>query len=251
MARQTRLIMGMPVMVEIMTGDAAAGASAAEAVYRYLTAVDARFSTYKPDSEISVLNRGEIALSKVSAEMAEVLEIADRTRRESDGYFSIMRPDGRLDPSGVVKGWAVRNAAKLIRKAGHSDFFVDAGGDIQSAGVNAEGASWRVGIRNPFDARQIIKVVTPRGAGVATSGSYVRGDHIYDPHQPGTRIADIISLTVIGADVLEADRFATAAFAMGRAGIHFIERQRNLEGYLVDAEGVATQTTGFGTYVSQ
>ena len=98
-----------------------------------------------------------------------------------------------------------------------------------------DGEDWTIGIRNPFNEREIIKAVTPKGRGIATSGTYVRGQHIYDPHRPGRPIEDIVSLTVIGPDVLEADRFATAAFAMGKAGIHFIEEMPGLEGYVVDA----------------
>ena len=135
-----------------------------------------------------------------------------------------------------MKGWAIRNAAAIIAASGARDFFVDAGGDIQSSGRNAAGKEWSVGIRNPFDAEEIIKVVYPRGRGIATSGTYVRGQHIYDPHAPGRPIVDIVSLTVIGPDVLEADRFATAAFAMGRAGIFFIEETPGLEGYIVDSK---------------
>ena len=103
-----------------------------------------------------------------------------------------------------------------------------------------------MGIRNPFDAGEIIKVIYPRGKGVATSGTYVRGQHIYNPRRPGATVNDIVSLTVVAADVLEADRFATAAFAMGRNGILFIEQATGLEGYVVDAGGRATPTTGFG-----
>jgi len=77
----------------------------------------------------------------------------------------------------------------------------------------------------------------------------VRGQHIYDPHEPGRPIEDIVSLTVIGPDVLEADRFSTAAFAMGKAGIRFVEELRGFEGYMVDAGGVATQTSGFKGFV--
>jgi thiamine biosynthesis lipoprotein len=92
--------------------------------------------------------------------------------------------------------------------------------------------------------------VTPKGRGIATSGTYVRGQHIYDPRQPGRRIDDIVSLTVIGPDVLEADRFSTAAFAMGKAGIYFIEQLPGFEGCEVDAGGIATQTSGFGAFVT-
>jgi thiamine biosynthesis lipoprotein len=115
-------------------------------------------------------------------------------------------------------------------------------------GTNAEGKEWSVGIRNPFNIQEIVKVVYPRGEGIATSGSYIRGDHIYNPHKPEEKIKEIVSITVIGPDVLEADRFATAAFAMGRQGIEFIEQLKGFEGYAINAEGIATMTNGFGAY---
>ncbi|THD45225.1 MAG: FAD:protein FMN transferase [Bradyrhizobium sp.] len=239
--------MGMPITIDIVDADSA---RLIGDVFAYFTAVDAQFSVFRLDSEISALNRGRLSMSDISAPMQEVLAIADRTKSETHGYFDIRRPDGSLDPSGVVKGWAIRNAADLICAAGRQDFYVDAGGDIQTGGVNAAGEPWKVGIRNPFNQREIVKAIRPEGRGVATSGSYVRGQHIYDPYRPGQRLEDIVSLTVVGGDVLEADRFATAAFAMGRAGIHFIEERPDLEGYAIDAAGVATKTRGFERYAT-
>jgi len=247
MSRETRILMGMPITIDIVELDSA---RLIDDVFAYFAAVDARFSVFKPESEISALNRGRLSVSDVSAPMQEVLTTADRTKSETRGYFDIRRPDGSLDPSGVVKGWAIRNAADLIRAAGVKNFYVDAGGDIQAGGVNATGEPWTVGVRNPFNHREIVKAIRPQGRGVATSGSYVRGQHIYDPYRPGQRLEDIVSLTVIGDDVLEADRFATAAFAMGRAGIHFIEERPDLEGYAIDAAGVATKTSGFERYAA-
>ncbi len=244
--RVTRLLMGMPITVEIVDGDEEA--ATIEATFAYFDAVDRRFSTYKDDSEISAINQGRLGEKEYSAEMREVLTLAERTRRETAGYFDIRTAAGTLDPSGIVKGWAIRNAAALVARSGARDFYVDAGGDIQAAGHNSHGREWRVGIRNPFDQAEIIKVVEPRGKGVATSGTYVRGQHIYDPHAHGTPIEEIVALTVIGADVLEADRFATAAFAMGRAGIGFIQQTPGLEGYVVDRSGRATFTSGFESY---
>ncbi|TIW09462.1 MAG: FAD:protein FMN transferase, partial [Mesorhizobium sp.] len=119
---------------------------------------------------------------------------------------------------------------------------------IQSCGRNASGRDWSVGIRNPFHTDEIVKVVFPHGHGVATSGTYARGQHIYNPHAVHEPISDIVSLTVIGSDVLEADRFATAAFAMGRDGILFIEQTPGLEGYLIDSNRRATPTSGFGAF---
>ncbi len=244
--RVTRLLMGMPITVDVV-GSANDGATV-EAVFAYFDAVDRRFSTYKDDSEISAINQGRLDAKDCSAEMREVLALAEKTRRETHGYFDIRTSAGTLDPSGIVKGWAIRNAAALVARSGAPNYFVDAGGDIQAAGVNADGKAWRVGIRNPFDMAEIIKVVEPRGKGIATSGTSIRGQHIYDPYARGTTIDEIVSLTVIGPDVLEADRFATAAFAMRRDGIGFIEQTPGLEGYVVDRTGRATFTSGFEGY---
>jgi FAD:protein FMN transferase len=243
--RKTRLIMGMPITVEIVDR---VPASHLENVYDYFTAVDRRFSLYKPDSEISAYNRGEIAFNDLSGEMLEVLNLADRTKSDTNGMFEVRRPDGVLDPSGIVKGWAVRNAALVLKESGVKNFYVDAGGDIQTSGKNEDGENWRIGIRNPFNEQEIVKAVSLGNHGIATSGTYVRGQHIYNPNRPGKHITDIVSISVIGADVLEADRFATAAFAMGKHGIYFLEEQNGLEGYVIGATGIATQTSGFGAF---
>ena len=248
MLQETRLIMGMPVCVAI--SGAAAAAPDLEVAFASFVQADARFSPFRPDSELSRLNRKELASQDRSAQMCEILELAEQTRIDSDGYFDVRRPDGTLDPCGIVKGWAIREAARALALRGLRDFFIDAGGDIQASGHNVEGGHWRVGIRNPFQSEQIVKVLIPRGAGVATSGNYHRGPHIYNPHAPETPAGDIVSLTVIGPDILEADRFATAAFAMGEVGIEFIERVQGLEGYQIDARGIARMTSGIGRYLS-
>ncbi|MDE2445242.1 MAG: FAD:protein FMN transferase [Alphaproteobacteria bacterium] len=244
--RETRILMGMPITVEIV---GTSHSSIIELVFAYFRAVDARFSTYKESSEISRFNRGEISPENLSENMKEVLRISAQTRDQTKGFFEIRKPDGSLDPSGIVKGWAIKHAAGMISAAGLHDFYVEAGGDIQASGKNEDAGEWRVGIRSPFVMDQIIKVVTLRGQGMATSGNYIRGDHIYNPHDPAKRIEHIVSLSVIGPDILEADRFATAAFAMGEDGIAFLENRTGLEGYMVTADGIATQTSGFGAYV--
>lgn len=239
--------MGMPVTVGIADEPPP---GLVDRVFAYFAEIDRRFSPFNPESEVSALNRHAPAMPTLSADMLDVLSLAARTKRQTHGYFEIGRPDGGIDPSGIVKGWAVRNAATLISSAGVRNFFVEAGGDIQCHGCKARGEDWRAGIRNPFNEGKIIKVLTPGGHGIATSGTYARGQHIYDPHHRGRPIEHIVSLTVIGPDVLEADRFATAAFAMGRDGIFFIESEPHLEGYVVDRRGIATQTSGFDAFVA-
>lgn len=240
-----RLIMGMPIEIEVCN---LKNVAVLDAAFAYLGKVDERFSTYKEESEISQINRGELAFADASREMQEVFQIAGQTKQETRGYFDIRTPRGALDPSGIVKGWAIRNTARLIENAGYEHYFVNAGGDIASQGKNARGEDWHFGICNPFDTQETIKVLYPRGKGIATSGSYARGDHIYNPLAPGQTLRDIVSITVIGPDVLEADRFATAAFAMGKEGIVFIESLPGCEGYAIDANGIATMTSGFAAY---
>ncbi len=241
----TRFLMGMPITVDVPHGTH----EVIEAAFARFAAIEARFSPYLPDSEVVRFNALRLADGEPSAELREVLALAERTRQETDGYFDIARPDGFLDPSGIVKGWAIREVARLVEARGFADYLVDAGGDIQCRGNAPDGEPWRIGIRNPFDATQIVKIVAPRDHGIATSGTSARGQHIYDPHAPGRPIRDVLSITVIGPDVLEADRFATAAFAMGEDGIAFIEAQPGLEGYLIGADRVAIQTAGFREYV--
>lgn len=237
----------MPVVLTI------SGANAPQAwfdaVFNYLSHVDEVFSTYKESSEISAINRGERSVSQYSDEMKEVFALAEETRQRTHGYFDIRTPQGAIDPSGIVKGWAISNAAALLRGLGCENFCLDVAGDIESSGVNELGGEWAIGIRNPFEATQIVKVIYPQGKGVATSGTYIRGQHIYDPHTGTPAPADLVSLTVIGPNAYEADRFATAAFAMGVNGVPFIEDLTGFEGYGIDATGVATITSGFNQYV--
>jgi thiamine biosynthesis lipoprotein len=237
--------MGMPITVEIV---GSATDSDIKSVFEYFKSVDERFSTYKTTSEISKINKG-LPKSEWSQETKAVLDLCEETKKLTKGYFDIYRK-GKLDPSGLVKGWAIYNAAQLLLGSGLKNFYIEAGGDIQAQGVNAEGEPWAVGIRNPFNIVEIIKAVRLTNQGLATSGTYIRGQHIYNPHHSDQEISEIKSLTVIGPNVYEADRYATAAFAMGRTGIEFIENTAGLEGYMVDADKIATYTSGFERYVS-
>lgn len=238
--RDTRIIMGVPVVVDVVGG----AAGDLERVFDHFHAVDERFSTYKEGSEISRINRSEIGPEEWSDDMREVFALCEQAAQDTLGYFSTRTPEGILDPSGVVKGWSIKNAAQLVESMGFEHFWVEAGGDIQTRGLSELGTPWSVGIRNPFGAG-IVKVVYPEGRGIATSGNYIRGDHIFDPHTMQPAISDLVSITVLGSDVYEADRFATAVFAMGDRGIVFLEQHPDLEGYAIYRNGQSVMTSGF------
>lgn len=237
--KDQRIVMGMPVTVEIPgTG----WQELIDEVFSYFAHVEETFSPFKATSETSLINQG-IPPAQLSDEMQEVIRLAVKAKAETDGYFDVYR-EGRFNPVGLVKGWAVHNAAEKLRREGLRDFYIEAGGDIQLAGLNEEGCYWAVGIRNPFDWSEVVKVLYLSDIGIATSGTYVRGDHIYDPHAVAHGPGEIVSLSVVGPNVYEADIYATAAFAMGSKGIYFIEEQPGFEGYMIDRDGQAVMTTG-------
>jgi len=255
--KRTSLIMGMPITVAIPNRERADAVDprarfrtteeATRAVFTYFRAVDERFSPFKPASETSLIGKGEIDPAQSSPEMQEVLRLCEDTKQRTDGYFDVWF-EGRFDPSGLVKGWAVSKAAEMLDDDGFISFCIEAGGDIETRGANDEGLPWSIGIRNPFDPSTIIRKLALTNRGVATSGTYIRGEHIYNP-RTGGRANEIASLTVIGPNVYEADRIATAAFAMGRAGIRFIAGMTELDAYSVDWSGTATFTPGFARYI--
>jgi thiamine biosynthesis lipoprotein len=241
--KQSRKIMGMKINIEI--ADINATAADINAAFDYLRHIDRKFSTYKKESEITKLNRGIISKQQISNDMDLILKLSEETKSITNGYFDIFRPDGCIDPSGLVKGWAIYNASEIIKKRGFENYYVDAGGDMQINGNNSRGQPWKVGICDPFHKEdKLVKVLSASNCGIATSGTYIRGQHIYDPKKK-SKIEDIVSLTVIGPNIYEADRFATAAFAMGSKGIQFIESLNGLEGYMIDQNGIATMTSGF------
>ena len=210
MAERVEHLMGMPVRVDV---PGAAAPEALDEVFAWLRFVDATFSTYDQRSEICRLNSGELSLCAAHPLVREVLERCDELRAATDGAFDAAAPlPGRLDPSGLVKGWAVERAAALLEQAGERHFLVDAGGD-----VTLRGGPWRVGIRHPLLRDRLAAVLELHDGAVATSGAYERGPHVVDPCT-GRPPEGALSVTVVGPDLGTADAYATAAFAMGERG---------------------------------
>jgi thiamine biosynthesis lipoprotein len=208
-------VMGTAVTFDLRDDDAAPGALAAAVAW--LHEVDARFSPYRPDSEVCRYDRGELRLDAASADLRRVAACCERLRRETGGFFDPYA-SGPFDPSAFVKGWAVQAAADQLRTAGLQRFCINAGGDVVAHGRPDEEHAWRVGIRHPDDAHAVACVVDAGdGLAVATSGLYERGEHILDPGT-GDAPRDVVSVTVTGPDLGLADAYATAAFAMGARG---------------------------------
>ncbi len=220
-------VMGMPIIVDIC--DAAFDDSVLDDVFEWFRWVDSTFSTYRSDSAISRLNRGELPLEAAHPWIRRVLGRCEELRRETDGYFDIRAPyatpggapeAGRggpdsIDPSGYVKGWAVAEAARMVRRAGARNYAVNAGGDIQLAGDPDGSGRWRVGIQNPLEPDGVAMTLALTDQAIATSAAYARGRHIVDPHGARTDGAGLLSVTIVGPGLASADAYATAVFAMG------------------------------------
>ncbi|MFD9436409.1 FAD:protein FMN transferase [Streptomyces sp. NPDC060002] len=232
-------VMGFPVSLRV--DDTVVPDESGDAVFAWLREVDARFSPFKADSEVSRYGRGELSADELSADLVEVLDICERYRVATGGAFDIRLPGRGLDPCAVVKGWSVQRAAELLTGAGLSRFCLNAGGDVV-----VSGGPWRVGVRHPEIADRLCTVLDLTDGAVATSARYERGDHIIDG-RTGRPATGLDSLTVVAPTLTEADTVATAAFAMGTDGVEWAAARDGCEVYAVLPGGRVLRTGGFPT----
>jgi thiamine biosynthesis lipoprotein len=233
--------MGMPVTATVR--DPGFDPRALDAAFAELRAVDARFSTYRADSEVSRLARGELAPGRASPLVQEVFARCEALRKQTGGAFDAY-VGGALDPSGYVKGWALAGAAERLAAAGAAHFCINAGGDVVARGRPAEGRGWRVGIRHPEDAGRLAAVLAVEDLAVATSGEYERGAHIVDPHTRRPP-SGLLSVTVVGPDPALADAYATAAFAMGAGGPAWTATLGGYDAMCITSDHRVLSTPGF------
>jgi thiamine biosynthesis lipoprotein len=253
--RQVREIWGTVCSIDVRD-DVDVGA--VEACFAWFGRVDDLFSTWRPDTEIMRIGRGELAPAAASSEVREVLALSDAVRDETGGAFDIAvgaRPGvppapGRapLDPSGIVKGWAVERAATILRDAGAGCYMINAGGDVVTRGAPAGSDGWRIGIQHPWDRDRVAAVVRARDQAVATSGRYERGDHVLDP-RTGAPARGFASATVVGPDLAIADAYATAVIVLGPArGLQWIATHAGYEAMAITDNRAVLFTPNFDRY---
>jgi thiamine biosynthesis lipoprotein len=213
---------------------------------RLLHALDDTFSTWRTDSPMSKLRRGEVGLADVPPEVPLVLELCAEARDLSGGWFDPWAMPGGVDPTGLVKGWAVEQASQLLLQAGIPAALVNGGGDLAAFGRPAGGRRWRIGIRHPWDPEALAAVVELDGA-VATSGSYERGPHLTDPRTGEPSAA--ASATVTGPSLALADALATALAVGGDEVLARLSGLPGYDGYLIRHDGTeaATESMAFAS----
>jgi thiamine biosynthesis lipoprotein len=240
--RRVEHVMGMPVSLAIRGrhADDPRGRTAWATALSVLRQADAVFSVYREESPISRLGRGEIGLDDCPPEVAEVLALGELARVASGGAFDVRRPgpDGKplLDPSGVVKGWAVERAAAALDTLAETDYCLSAGGDMVCRVADPDGPPWRIGIEDPAAPTDIVAVVPMRAGGLATSAMTHRGAHIVDART--SRVPEgVASVTVVKASLTWADVDATSAFAHGRDALTWLSTRLGASGVVIWPDG--------------
>jgi FAD:protein FMN transferase len=236
-------VMGTVASLDARGVGPAHAAAAFAVLTRWLHAVDRRFSTYRPDSEVCRIDRGELVAEAADPDVRWVLDRCAALRAETGGAFD-EHATGPLDPSALVKGWAAERGADLLRAEGLGDFSLNVGGDVVVRGGALPADTWRIGIQHPHDRDALATTIAVTDAAVATSGLYERSAHLVDP-RTGAAPSGVVSVTVVGPDLGLADAYSTAAFAMGAAGPAWALRLKDYESMTILAGDRVVRTPGF------
>ncbi len=207
-----------------------------------LREIDRVFSTYRDQSPLSRLRRGEATLAEMPPEVPNVLDACREAHRLSGGWFDPWHLPGGVDPTGYVKGWAAGRALANLRHPRVTGALVNAAGDLASFG-DLDGEPFRIGIAAPRDPGALFGVVRLTGA-LATSGTAQQTGHLIDPFTgvPGARVP---SASVAGPDPGICDALATALAIGGDDVLARLERLTDYEGLLIDDAGHWRATSRF------
>jgi thiamine biosynthesis lipoprotein len=235
-------VMGTVVSITVAPGNQSGktAARAIESACAVLHRADTTFSTWDSQSPVSRLRRGTATLSELPAEVADVLELCEGAWKASGGWFDPWAIEGGVDPTGLVKGWAVDQALAVLREAGMDAAMVNGGGDIGVFGEPAPGQAWRIGIRHPWRADALAAIVEVTAA-VATSGSYERGSHLLNPFT-GQLATKAASATITGPSLALADALATALAVGGDEVLGMVAQLDCYAGYLIRPDGSEADT---------
>lgn len=151
----------------------------------------------------------------------------------------------QADLGGIAKGFGVDMAAQALLAQGVEHFMLEVGGEVRTAGRNAQGRPWQIGIEQPDAVPQRARLVVPlSGKAMATSGDYriyfeqdgKRYSHEIDPRSGAPIDHGLASVTVVADDCLHADALATALIVMGpERGLALAQREHMAAHFIVRA----------------
>jgi len=168
-----------------------------------------------------------------------------RAIRLDEARQTVHLPAGaRVDLGGTAKGWAAQQAVERLQATGPA--LVDAGGDIAVSGPQADGRPWPVAVADPLQAQENLGMLMLEKCGVATSGIEYRRwlsdgawkHHIIDPRTGQPAETDLMSVTVVAEDVLQAETAAKQAMILGsQAAREWLDSRPDLTGILALQDG--------------
>ncbi|PHR90522.1 MAG: FAD:protein FMN transferase ApbE [Blastopirellula sp.] len=129
-----------------------------------------------------------------------------------------------LDLSAIAKGYAVDQVAELLKDRGLSQFMVEIGGEVQTAGLKPDGSRWKIAIEKPVRGqREFQQIIALTDIGLATSGDYRNYfehqgklySHTIDPGTGKPVDHQLTSASVLHAECMLADAYATALMVLG------------------------------------
>lgn len=177
---------------------------------------------------------------------------------------TLSRPAGmRIDLSSIAKGYAVDRVSALLLEQGLGNTLVEIGGELRARGTRPEGGPWRLAVESPDpEGQRFIEALMVSDAAVATSGDYRnffevdgrRYSHLVDPRTGYPVEHELVSVTVIHENCMEADGLATALIVLGLEPALALAESNNLAAHFVSrgADGLEVHyTLAFNQYRRQ
>lgn len=227
----------MPIQISY---DSTKNSPLEERIKQAFDALDTQFSTYNDASDVSRYAKNMLPQHEQGALFLDVLKQCESWRKKTNGYFDAFYA-GSYDPSGIVKALGLQHAKNLLEKAGIERFLINASGDIVACSTKE---AWDIGIQHPIQKNASVGTITAKNLCVATSGSYERGRHIINP-KTQAEADSLLSVTVIGTDIVTADVLATALYAAENEWQTLIDTFNGYEALVIANDGTVTMSDGF------
>jgi FAD:protein FMN transferase len=172
----------------------------------------------------------------------------------TDQKLQRTKDDVEIDLGGIAKGYAVGQAAKVLKEQGVTSAVIDAGGDVYALG-NRGGKPWKVGIKDPRGGEELLGYLEVEDLAVMGSGDYERFfekdgkryHHIFNP-KTGYPAEGLRGTTLVHPDPMAADAWNTAIFVLGpEKGLELVERTPGMEVIMVTTSGKIIYSSGLKT----
>jgi len=197
--------------------------------------------------------RFDSGLQPLESEIDKRLEDVDGASVDILGdTVTFKRENMQVTLDGIAKGFIVDRASEILKTNGVENHLVNAGGDIKTSGVSAQGKKWKIAIQDPNKKGHYPSIIQMDTGAVATSGNYEAYydqeklfHHIINPHT-GISPQVSASVSITAPTVMEADALATAVFVLEPdSGLDFINVRKENDCFIIDRGGRRQKSAGW------